>query len=68
MTMERSEADFSLHGKVELTLPVETVAKNPYWPYALDVPNGIRPGTGVSVDVEFTPDDWATIYTVPAFY
>ena len=59
--------------KYEITFDVTgTVAKNFQLPYDPAPPNGIDPGyekhQGISVDAEFTPDNWQTIYRQPAFY
>ena len=61
-------SEIPLYGKAEITFTVVTVAANPYWPYDPNPPGGVPAGTGVTVKAEFTPDDWVTIYTVPAFY
>lgn len=54
--------------KFELTFTLDTVAQNPYFPYDPSPPAGILPEIGVSADAQFTPDNWQTIYTIPAFY
>lgn len=54
--------------KLELTFPVQTVATNLYWPYDAAAPPGLEPGVGVTVNALFTPDNWQTVYTQPAFY
>lgn len=58
----------ALYEKFEITFDVDTVAKNFYWPYDTNPPQGITPKEGVSVDVHFTPDNWNTVFTQPAFY
>jgi hypothetical protein len=54
--------------KLELTFDVETIAENPQWPYDLTPPPGIEAELGVTVNALFTPDNWQTVYTQPAFY
>jgi hypothetical protein len=59
--------------KLEITFDVSnTVALNLQLPYDPAPPNGIDPGyekhRGISVDAEFTPDNWQTIYRQPAFF
>ena len=50
-----------------LTFGVTSTATNPYFPYDPDPPPGVPAGVGVSVDGLFSPDNWATVYTQPAF-
>jgi hypothetical protein len=54
--------------KLELTFQLETVASNLYWPFDDLAPAGITPGAGVTVNALFTPDNWKTVYSQPAFY
>lgn len=54
--------------KFEITFAVNTVAQNLFLPYDPNPPQGVAPGQGVTVDAEFSPDNWATVYTQPAFY
>jgi hypothetical protein len=54
--------------KLELTFDVETVAENLQWPYDPAPPPGIEADLGVTVNALFTPDNWQTIYSQPAFY
>ncbi len=54
--------------KFEVTFDVETVAQNLQFPYDPAPPNGVQPGLGVTVNALFTPDNWTTVYTQPAFY
>ena len=56
------------YDRLELTFDVQTVAQNPYLPYDETPPPGIEPGDGVTVNALFTPDNWRTVYTQPAFY
>ena len=53
--------------KYELTFEVVTVAGNPDLPYDAAPPPGLEPGVGISVDALLTPDNWRTVYTIPAF-
>ncbi len=55
---EKLEIDFQVEG---------SVAPNPQMPYDPAPPPGIAPGMGISVNGHFTPDDWRTVYTQPAF-
>lgn len=54
--------------KFEITFQVDTVAENLQLPYDPTPPPGIRPELGITVNALFTPDDWRTVYTQPAFY
>jgi len=54
--------------KFELTFAVDTSATNLQWPYDPSPPAGIQPGSGVTVNAQFTPDQWQTVYLQPAFY
>jgi len=54
--------------KLEVNFDVATISENPQWPYDPAPPPGIEPGLGVSVEALFTPDNWRTVYTQPAFY
>ncbi|MBM3303143.1 MAG: hypothetical protein FJY85_24755, partial [Deltaproteobacteria bacterium] len=56
------------YDKLELTFQVDTVAQNLQLPYDAAPPPGVDPEIGVTVDALFTPDDWQTVYTQPAFY
>jgi len=58
----------ALYGKFEKSFQVDTVADNLQMPYDATPPAGVTPEQGVTVDVQFTPDDWQTVYTQPAFY
>ena len=54
--------------KCEITFEVaNSVAANAQWPYDASTPPGIAAGQGISVDGEFSPDNWATKYVQPAF-
>lgn len=54
--------------KFEITFQVSTTATKIQLPYEPNPPAGIIPAIGVSVDGEFSPDNWQTIYKQPAFY
>jgi hypothetical protein len=53
---------------LEITFQIDTRAGNLQLPYDSTPPNGVEPEIGISVDALFTPDDWQTVYTQPAFY
>lgn len=54
--------------KFELTFDITgAVASNLDWPYDPDPPSGLPAGVGITVDGLFSPDNWATVYTQPAF-
>lgn len=54
--------------KYELTFNVTTSAENLQMPYDPSPPNGVPGKIGISVDAEFSPDNFQTIYNQPAFY
>lgn len=54
--------------KLEISFQVTTPAQNFQLPYDAAPPAGITPGIGISVDAQFSPNNWQTIYTQPAFY
>ena len=56
------------YGKLEITFQIDTGAQNLQMPYDPAPPDGVEPGFGISVDALFSPDNWRTIYTQPAFY
>jgi hypothetical protein len=56
------------YAKFELTFPVTTIATNLHLPYAASPPPGVAPGIGVTVNALFSPDNWQTVYTQPAFH
>jgi hypothetical protein len=53
---------------LEITFQIDTLAENLQLPYDSTPPSGLAPEIGISVDALFTPDDWQTVYTQPAFY
>ncbi|MCS7177796.1 MAG: DUF5060 domain-containing protein, partial [Anaerolineae bacterium] len=57
-----------LYEKLELTFDITgTVATNPYFPYDPSPPPGVPAGVGITVDGLFSPDNWTTVITQPAF-
>jgi hypothetical protein len=54
--------------KLEITFSVDTEAQNLQMPYDPAPPPGVVPEIGISVDALFSPDNWVTVYTQPAFY
>ncbi len=54
--------------KFEITFQVGSTAQNLQLPYDPAPPAGLTPGVGISVDAEFSPNHWETVYQVPAFY
>ena len=59
--------DVARYDKFEVRFDVTTVAANPYLPFDAAPPPGVQPGQGVSVDALFSPDNWTTVITQPAF-
>ena len=54
--------------KFELTFGItDTVASDFDWPYDSDPPSGLPASTGITVEGIFSPDNWTTVYTQPAF-
>lgn len=55
--------------KFEITFQINnSFATNFQLPYDTNPPAGVPPGEGITVNAQFTPDNWATTYTQPAFY
>lgn len=54
--------------KFEITFDVATQAVNLQHPYDPSPPPGLPVGEGITVNALFTPDNWQTVYTQPAFY
>jgi len=54
--------------KYEITFQVNTTSTFPQFPYDTAAPAGIDAGTGITVNAQFSPNNWATNYTQPAFY
>lgn len=65
---EYANNQIPLYEKFEITFDVSTIATNPQFPFDSNPPARIAPSIGISVDGEFSPDNWQTIYTQPAFY
>ncbi|MFB3903315.1 MAG: hypothetical protein ACE15E_07670 [Acidobacteriota bacterium] len=62
-------AQVSKFAKFEVTFQIgSTTAQNLQWPYDPAPPPGVPAGTGISVDILVTPDNWATVHAQPAFY
>jgi hypothetical protein len=56
------------HDKFEITFQIESVAQNLQMPYDAAPPAGIDPEIGITVNAQFSPDNWQTMFTQPAFY
>lgn len=55
--------------KIEIDFQVEnSTATNPQLSYDSAPPAGVESGIGITVNALFTPDNWQTVYTQPAFY
>ena len=54
--------------KYEITFSLASTAQNPQLPYDPSPPTGIQPGIGVTVNAQFSQDNFATTFTQPAFY
>lgn len=59
--------------KFEITFEIRnSAARNFQLPFDPDPPGGVDPRQelhrGISVDAEFTPDNWKTVYRQPGFY
>ena len=70
-----SGAQVGLYEKLELTYDVDTVATNLYWPYDPSPgantpvhPSAVPVGVGVTVDGQFSKDNWQTTVVQPGFY
>jgi hypothetical protein len=62
-------ASVAKYGKYEISFAIaNTVATNMQWPYDASTPAGVTAGQGITVNAEFSPDNWTTTYTQPAFY
>lgn len=53
--------------KFEIQFEVKTAATDLYMPFDAEPPQGIAPGTGVTVDGLFSSDGWKTTIVQPAF-
>ncbi len=57
-----------LYEKFELTFRIQnSVASNPYFPYEPNPPRGVPAGVGITVNGEFSQDNWNTVVVQPAF-
>ena len=70
---EYTDGQIPTFEKFEITFQVEnTVAGNMQFPYDPSLPPGIDPLNsnyqGITVNAVFSPDNWQTTYTQPAFY
>jgi hypothetical protein len=66
--LQASSTTVGLYEKFELTFRVTgSVATNPYFPYDPNPPPGVPAGVGITVDALFSPDNWTTVITQPAF-
>ncbi len=68
-----SHREVGKYEKFEIAFNITgTVAKNLQLPYDPAPPSGIDPSydghKGISVDAEFSPDNWQTVYRQPAFF
>ena len=62
-------ASVARYEKYEITFAIaNSVATNLQWPYDANTPAGVTPGQGITVSAEFSPDNWTTVYSQPAFY
>jgi hypothetical protein len=69
IVMVAAPASVAKYEKYEIVFNItNSVAVNMQWPYEAGTPPGITPAQGISVDAQFTPDNWATVYSQPAFY
>jgi hypothetical protein len=68
LDVEANSAIVDRFEKFELTFDItDTVAIHLDWPYDPGAPPGLPAGVGISVDGLFSPDNWTTVYTQPAF-
>jgi len=58
----------AVYDRFEAQFEIQSSAANPYLPYDPNPPAGLSPGEGILVDALFSPDQWNTIYTQPAFW
>ena len=66
--LRSSAATVGLYEKFELTFNINgSVATNPYFPYDPAPPAGVPAGVGITVEGLFSPDNWTTVITQPAF-
>ncbi len=66
--VQASATTVGLYEKFELTFVISgSVATNPHFPYDPNPPPGVPVGVGITVDGLFSPDNWTTVITQPAF-
>lgn len=66
--LQANPTTVGLYEKFELTFAITgSVATNPYFPYDPAPPSGVPAGVGITVDALFSPDNWTTVITQPAF-
>ena len=58
-----------LYQKLEINFDLSnSTATNFQWPFDASSPTGVTPATGISIDAEFSNDNWQTILSQPAFF
>lgn len=68
INVETNSAVVGCYETFELSFDItDTVASSLDWPYDPDPPPGLPAGVGITVDGLFSPDNWTTVYTQPAF-
>ncbi|MDW8351152.1 MAG: hypothetical protein RML99_04495, partial [Anaerolineae bacterium] len=68
VNVQPSATTVGLYEKFELTFDIlGSVANNPHFPYDPNPPPGVPAGVGITVDGLFSPDNWTTVITQPAF-
>ncbi len=66
--LQANSISVGLYEKFELTFQIQgSVASNPYFPYDPNPPRGVPAGVGITVNGEFSPDNWNTLLVQPAF-
>jgi hypothetical protein len=66
--LRASAATVGLYEKFELTFTITgSGATNPYFPYDPAPPPGVPASVGITVDALFSPDNWTSVITQPAF-
>jgi hypothetical protein len=62
-------ASVSKYEKYQITFNISgSVAANLQWAYDASAPPGVTSGQGISVDAQFSPNNWTTVYSQPAFW
>jgi hypothetical protein len=57
----------NVNDKFEIQFNLKTSATNPDMPFDANPPAGVQAGIGVSVNAQFSADNWKTTLTQPAF-